>query len=253
MNLFRSSTQTLVIGHRGASAHAPENTLAAFRLAADQGADAVELDAKLSSDGQVIVIHDPTVERTTNGAGRIGDLTRAQLQALDAGSFFAPQFAGEPVPTLAEVFEAVGLRLLINVELTNYANPLDNLVVRVCDLVKNFHLEERIIFSSFHPLNLIRARQILPEVPCAILAMPGQPGWWARSFLMEGISPEAVNPYFEDASAKYLLKQTRKNRKTFVWTVNDPEEMNRLVQAGANGLITDDPLAALRVLGKSAG
>ena len=248
MNLFRASTRPLVIGHRGASAYAPENTLAAFRLAAEQGADAVELDAKLSADGQVVVIHDQTVDRTTNGIGQVCDLTLAQFKSLDAGTFFAPQFAGETVPTLAEVFETVGKRVLINVELTNYANPTDNLVARVCELVRNFHLEERILFSSFHPLNLLRARRNLPEVPCAILAMPGRPGWWARSFLMEGISAEAVNPYFQDITAQYLHHQARKGRKTNAWTVNDREEMQRLVQAGANGLITDDPLAALQEL-----
>jgi len=248
MNLFLASTRPLVIGHRGASAYAPENTLAAFRLAAEQGADAVELDAKLSADGQVVVIHDQTVDRTTNGIGQVCDLTLAQFKSLDAGTFFAPQFAGETVPTLAEVFETVGKRVLINVELTNYANPTDNLVARVCELVRNFHLEERILFSSFHPLNLLRARRNLPEVPCAILAMPGRPGWWARSFLMEGISAEAVNPYFQDITAQYLHHQARKGRKTSVWTVNDREEMKRLAQAGANGLITDDPLAALQEL-----
>jgi glycerophosphoryl diester phosphodiesterase len=252
MNLFRTSLLPLVVGHRGASAYAPENTLASFCLAADQGADAVELDAKLSADGQVVVIHDQTVDRTTNGTGRIGDLTQAQLHALDAGSFFAPQFTGEPVPTLAEVFDAVGRRVLINVELTNYANPLDSLVARVCDLVRNFHLEDRILFSSFHPLNLLRARQILPEVPCAILAMPGQSGWWARSFLMEGVSPEAVNPYFKDATPEYLRSQAQKKRKIFVWTVNDRAEMDRLLQASASGLITDDPLAGIQAVAKIA-
>jgi glycerophosphoryl diester phosphodiesterase len=248
MNLFRSAVKTLVIAHRGSSAHAPENTLASFRLAAEQGADAVELDAKLSSDKEVVVIHDQTVDRTTGASGRIGDLSLAQLKSLDAGSFFAPQFGGETLPTLAEVFEAVGRRVLINVELTNYASPSDDLVARVCALVKDFHLEERILFSSFHPGNLSLARRILPEVPCAILAMPGLKGWLARSFWLEGISPDAVNPYLRDVTAAYLRRQAQKSRKTNVWTVNEPAELTRLAREGASGLITDDPPAALLVL-----
>ena len=248
MNLFRATSRPIIVAHRGSSAHAPENTLAAFRLAAEQGADAVELDAKLSSDRQVVVIHDATVDRTTGARGRVRDLSLAQLKKLDAGSFFGAQFGGEPLPTLAEVFAAVGQRVLINVELTNYANPGDGLVARVCALVKEFHLEERILFSSFDPLNLARARRILPEVPCAILAMPGSGGWLARSFWMEAISPEAVNPYFSDASPAYLQRQVRKGRKVNVWTVNDPGELTRLARGGASGLITDDPLIALHTL-----
>ncbi|NMC78815.1 MAG: glycerophosphodiester phosphodiesterase, partial [Chloroflexi bacterium] len=90
----------MLFAHRGASADAPENTLAAFRLAVDENADGIELDAKLSADGQVVVIHDQSVDRTTDGHGRVGQLTLAQLKELDAGSSFSPGFAGERIPTL---------------------------------------------------------------------------------------------------------------------------------------------------------
>src|SRR5512138_390835 len=99
-----------IFAHRGASAHAPENTLAAFRLALEHGADGIELDAKLTSDGQVVVIHDQTVERTTGDPGMVRDMTLAQLKALDAGSFFDSAFTREPIPTLAEVFDLIGSR-----------------------------------------------------------------------------------------------------------------------------------------------
>jgi len=252
MNQFRSASHPMVVAHRGASAHAPENTQAAFRLAAEQGAHAIELDAKLSADGQVVVFHDRTVERTTGSRGAIQDLTLAQLKTLDAGSFFDAQYAREPIPTLEEVFDTVGQRLLINVELTNYAAPFDNLVPRVAELVRAFHLEERILFSSFHPFNLYRAAQLLPEVPRAILAGPGRSGWWARSRMMRAVSPEAVNPYFSDASAFYLQRQREHGRKVYVWTVNDPIEMARLLRDGADGLITDDPLLGLKALADHA-
>ncbi|HBY09528.1 MAG TPA: glycerophosphodiester phosphodiesterase, partial [Chloroflexi bacterium] len=121
MNLPRPA----IFAHRGASAYAPENTLAAFKLAVDQGADAIELDAKLCADGQIIVIHDQTVERTSNGAGKVADLPLSALQELDAGSWFGLEFKGEPIPTLDEVFEAVGQKIFINIELTNYASPRD--------------------------------------------------------------------------------------------------------------------------------
>src|SRR5512136_697214 len=106
----------LNIAHRGASAAAPQNTLAAFRKAVELGADGVELDVQLSADGAVVVIHDFTVDKTTDGTGRVAAKTLAELKALDAGSRFSPQFAGERIPTLAEVFEAIDGKLLVNVE-----------------------------------------------------------------------------------------------------------------------------------------
>jgi glycerophosphoryl diester phosphodiesterase len=242
----------LVIAHRGACRYAPENTLAAFRLAADQGAPAIELDAKLSADGAVVVIHDATVDRTTNGSGAVASLSLSRLKSLEAGAFFGPQFAGEPVPTLEEVFDALGARLLINVELTNYANPADRLVEKTVDLVRAFHLEERILFSSFHPVNLFTARRLLPEVPRAILALPGRKGWWARSFLLRGIAPQAVNPYFTDVAAPFVQRQHQAGRKVNVWTLNDPADLERLTLAGVDGLITDDPPAAFSAIVKTS-
>lgn len=248
MNGFLAAQRPLVIAHRGASRYAPENTLAAFRLAAEQGADAIELDAKLSADGEVVVIHDPTTDRTTGFRGEVRQLTLRQLKSLDAGSFFSAQFRGEPIPTLAEVFEAVGERVLINVELTNYASPRDALVEKVVALVKKYHLEERVLFSSFHPLNLFRAQRMLPHVPTAILALPGWAGWWARAGWMRRISPWFVHPYFTDATAGYIARQHTHNRKVNVWTVNALEDMRRLVKNGVDGLITDDPSTAFQVL-----
>lgn len=248
MNEFLSRRGTLVIAHRGASAYAPENTLAAFRLAVEQGADAIELDAKLSSDGRVMVIHDATTDRTARQPGEVRKLTSGQMKSLDAGSFFASRFTGEPIPTLDEVFEEVGQKILINVELTNYASPGDRLVEKVVELVRRYSLEERVLLSSFHPLNLIRAGRLLPEVPVAILALPGRGGWWARSLLMRQLSPSFVNPYYTDATESYIVRQHAEKRRVNVWTVNDPVDLARLAQHGVDGLITDDPTAARSVI-----
>ena len=121
----------LIFAHRGASAHAPENTLSAFELALEQGAHGIELDVKLTADGEVVVFHDPTIDRTTGGQGRISQLTLAALRELDAGSSFSEKFSGEKIPTLAEVFETIGRRAFINVELTNYSTRNDGLADKV--------------------------------------------------------------------------------------------------------------------------
>src|SRR5512132_864966 len=121
--MLESLPQPVLFAHRGASAHAPENTLAAFELALAHQADAIELDVKLTADGHVVVIHDPTVDRTTGSQGRVKDLSLAQIRALEAGSFFSEKYRGEKIPTLEEVFESLGKRIFINVELTNYNTP----------------------------------------------------------------------------------------------------------------------------------
>ena len=127
--------------HRGACAYAPENTLVSFQTALDQGAQAIELDVKCSSDGEVIVLHDQTLDRTTNGSGDLRNHTLQQLQKLDAGAKFAEKYLGERIPTLRDVLGNFGEKLIINIELTNYATPGDDLVTLVVALVKQFNLE----------------------------------------------------------------------------------------------------------------
>ena len=180
--MLEGMRRPVIFAHRGDSAHAPENTLAAFRLAAAKGADAIELDAKLSADGQVIVFHDERLERTTDGAGRVRDKLVPELRSLDAGRQFSSGFRGERIPLLSEVLELLGDRLLINIELRNYWTPRDDLVRAVCDLVKQHAVERSIMFSSFLGANLRLATRILPGIPCGLVAMRGWPGLWARSF-----------------------------------------------------------------------
>lgn len=243
--------QPVIFAHRGASAHAPENTLAAFRLALEQQADAIELDVKLSADGQAVVIHDPTVDRTTDGHGRVKDLTLAQLKALEAGSFFAETYRGERIPTLEEVFEAVGQRTLINVELTNYSTPRDRLVDTVCALVQKHRLQERVLFSSFFAPNLTRARGLLPEVPRGLLAIDGFLGSWARSFGFAFGKYQALHPYLKDVTSQQVRRVHRLGRRIHVWTVNAAEDMDRLFHWGVDGIFTDDPQLALEMRDRS--
>ena len=175
-----------VIAHRGDKTHAPENTLAAFRLAAENGADAIEFDVKLTEDKQVIVLHDQTVDRTTDGKGSVSRLPFAAVKGLDAGGWFSSQFRSERIPSLEEVFETVGKRLHMNVELTNYSTPGDELVSKVVELVKRHGEQDRILFSSFSTRNLRLARLLLPEVPRGLLTLAGLLGLWGRTFGWRG-------------------------------------------------------------------
>ncbi len=240
----------IIFAHRGASAHAPENTLASFRLALTQGADAVELDAKLSADGAIVVFHDARLERTTNGTGRLSQKSLAELKVLDAGSFFAEKFRGEKIPLLEEVFEAVGKRLYINIELTNYATPRDQLVEKVCELVKKCRLEEHVLFSSFRSSNLKKAMQLLPDVPRGLLALSGWMGAWARSFGFTFGEYAALHPHLNDVNAQEVQRVHRLKRRIHVWTVNKAEQIARLKEWGVDGIFTDDPQLALQAVGR---
>jgi len=238
-----------IFAHRGASAHAPENTLAAFELALAQGADGIELDAKLSADGHVVIIHDATVDRTTDRQGRVKDMSLAELRSLDAGGFFAEQYRGEKVPTLEEVFEALGKRMFVNVELTNYNTPGDYLVESVCTLVKKCGLQKQVLFSSFFASNLSKARGLLPEVPRGLLAFNGLLGAWARSFGFAFGRYQALHPNLKDVTPQQVQRVHRLKRRVHVWTVNTAEDMRRLFNWDVDAIFTDDPQLALQVRG----
>ena len=249
--MLTSLPQPIIFAHRGAAAHAPENTLAAFELAVAQNADAIELDVKLSADGHAIVIHDPAVDRTTGVHSRVKDLPLRELRLLDAGSFFSEKFRGEKIPTLEEVFEAVGKRTFINVELTNYNTPHDQLVETVCRLIKKFGLQKRVMFSSFFASNLSRANAYLPDVPRGLLAFRGLLGAWARSFGFAFGRYQALHPYFTDVTPQQVRRVHRLNRRIHVWTVNAEADMRRLFLWGVDAIFTDDPQLAARVRDES--
>jgi len=246
--MFKQFSKPLVIGHRGACALAPENTIASFKLAVEHGADFIELDAKLSSDGVVMVIHDPTVDRTTNGTGTVNQMTLAQLKELDAGSKFDIKYAGEKIPTLDEVFKAVGKDILINVELTNYASQTDQLIPEVAELVKANGLEERVLFSSFLPGNLKWIHQLLPDAPVGLLCLEGFAGSFSRSFFAMSVSPHIIHPYLMDVNPKYVAKEHKRGRRVHTWTVNYEDDVRSVVSAGVDGIFTDNPKVTREIM-----
>jgi glycerophosphoryl diester phosphodiesterase len=248
--MLNTLPQPVIFAHRGASVHAPENTLAAFELALEQGADGIELDVKLSADGHVIVIHDATVDRTTGAHGRVKDLSLAELRSLDAGSFFSAKFQSEKIPTLEEVFESVGKQAFINIELTNYNTPRDNLVESACMLVKKFGMQKRVLFSSFLPRNLANARGFLPEVPTGLLALSGILGLWSRSFGFAFGKYDALHPNLKNVTQQQVYFVHRLQKRIHVWTVNEEADFRRLFKWGVDAVFTDDPQLAVKVRGE---
>lgn len=236
--------RTLVFGHRGARAYAPMNTIPAFELALKQGADGIELDTHLSKDGHLIVLHDFSVDATTDGKGLAKDMTLAELKALDAGSSFSVDYAGTRIPTLDEVFEAVGKKLFINVEIKSETQETDGVEQAVVDCISRHNLAKTVIVSSFNPLALKRFRAIMPQVPIGYLY---EPEYDFRSE-MEGFAHEARHPYYEMIDAAYMKWAKEQDFRVNTWTVNDPQIAVALRDLGVDGLITDKPDVIIEAL-----
>jgi glycerophosphoryl diester phosphodiesterase len=241
--------QPLVYAHRGASAYAPENTLAAFELAIQHKADLIELDAKLTADQQVVVIHDRTVDRTTNGAGRVSELTLSEIRKLNAGNKFQDHYPHEKIPTLEEVIELCKGRICLNIELSNYAHPLDRLPYETANKIKHYQLQDQIIISSFHPIPLWRFQRLEPGVLIGFLARSGYSGFLSRSWLGRAlVHYNALHPEKSDVNPALINHARKSGHKVVPFTVNDPEEMKKLIALGVDGLITDDPQLAREVI-----
>ena len=242
----------LILCHRGAKNYAPENTLSAFKTALELGADGFELDTQLTSDGHVVVFHNKTVDRTTNGHGKLSQLPLDELRKLDAGSFFSEKFSGEKIPTLDEVFETIGKRAIINVELKNFSTPFDNLAEKVCEVVLRHAMQKNVLFSSFLPWNLWKAARILSEVPCGLITAKGWRGALVRSFGFYFGNYDALHPFLGSVTPQQVHRVHKLKRKINVWVVNKEEDLQRLFSWGVDGILTDEPQLALRVTRRSS-
>ena len=235
MRFYAEAVGLLVIAHRGASGTCPENTLAAFRRAEELGAGMIELDVQLARDGAVVVMHDWTLERTTDGSGAVRERTLAELRALDAGAWFAPAFRGERVPTLGEVL--AGVRLPVNVELKPVGD--DGLDERTLAVVEAAKATDRVVFSSFDPQALVRIRARARDARMAVL--------WEEPAIADAVRwAERVGARTLHVRKDVITKDTVVAARAaglgvFAWTVNDRAESSRLEEAGIEWVFTDFP------------
>lgn len=242
-------TGRLVIAHRGASAAAPANTIAAFEKAVALGADGIEFDVHLSADRVPVVIHDYAVDTTTDGSGLVSEMTLAQLKQLDAGAYFDPSFTGERIPTLEEVLQAFGDRLLLNIELKSTSKRDNGLERAVIALVEERDLASRVLFSSFNPLSLRRAKKIAPHILAGLLYAPDLALYLRRAWLAFLFPHEARHPEHTMVDARYMAWARRRGYRVNAWTVDAPDEMRRLIDLGVDGIITNVPDLLRDVLG----
>jgi glycerophosphoryl diester phosphodiesterase len=240
----------LVLGHRGASYDAPENTIAAFTLARQQGADGVELDTMLTRDGVPIVIHDFTLDKTTNGSGLVKEHDLRAIKLLDAGSHYDFQFRNERVPTLDEAFEALGRELIINVELKTRAWRADGLELAVLNVIRRHNAANRVIVSSFNPFALRRFRALAPHIPIGYLYAPDEPIYLRYGWFMIGLPHEARHPHHSLVDERFMAWARSAKYRVHVWTVDDPQRIRQLRDLGVDAVITNRPDVALEALGR---
>ena len=231
----------LVWAHRGASRAAPENTLAAFRLAAEMGADGIELDVQRCATGEVVVLHDESLGRTTGYAALLAETPWSTVRTLDAGARFSERFRGERVPLLADVLAQTPGTLLVNVELKCDRADDRGLTAAAVDVVRQARAEGRVLFSSFNPLCLWRARTFAPEVPRALLFERDSSFPLRHAFAAPLLSPVSLHPEDVLATPASIRSWRRRGYLVAPWTVDDPDRARSLLEAGATGIFTNVP------------
>jgi glycerophosphoryl diester phosphodiesterase len=229
---------TKIFAHRGASAYAPENTLPAFELAIQQGAEGVEFDVQLSSDGAIVVIHDETLERTTNGGGHVKDFDLRTLQKLNAAADHRGQSAY--IPTLAEVLAILQpTEMDINIELKTSVIDYPGIEEKVLEQIEIYGLEDRVILSSFNHYTLHRLAKLGTQSQLALLfSDPIYKPWnYARDF-----GAQAIHPWiYHITSKKWVRKAHDAGVLVRPWTVDRKGELRRMIRWGVDAIFTNRP------------
>src|SRR5690625_3389612 len=236
---------TKIFAHRGSSGTHPENTLNAFKEAERVGADGIELDVHYTKDDQLVVIHDNTVNRTTNGKGFVRDLTLKEILKLDAGVHFSKQFKGEKITTFEKVLDWVQTtKLIVNIELKYVALDYANFEEKVVQEIKSRGMIERVIISSFNHEGLKRVHELNPSIETGILYMERlfEPWNYAKT-----VGANALHPHKDGVDGQLISSAERNGCPVRVFTVNNEQHVGGLIQAGCSGIITDFPERAVHI------
>jgi glycerophosphoryl diester phosphodiesterase len=228
---------------------APENTLASFTKALELGVDAIELDVHLSQDGEVVVIHDEHLERTTNGHGLVRDHSLASLNSFDAGAYFGTEFRGERIPTLMEVIDLLGERVPVVVEIKNLPMPYAAIEARVIDVARNANALDRIQIISFDHPTIARVRRVCSEVATGVLYVGRMVDAVA---LARPIDANALCPHWSSVQAMDVRLAHQAGLSVHTWATSDPGTVRQLAALDVDSITTNDPDVVGEALGRSA-
>ena len=238
---YASLGATLITAHRGSSSEAPENTIPAFEKAIEEGADYVEMDVRLTSDGELVLMHDPSTERTTGVDKLVCDTTYEELQQLDAGAEFSDEYAGTKIPTLQEAIDTCKGKVMMNIELKTVRND-GELEAKVAQELKENNMEEQCIVTSFKQRSLVRIKKDDPDIVTGYIYSFG----YSNRTNYEAMDVLSID-------ARYLTRQVvtgahKKGIMVCAWTVNTSSEMRRMMAIGVDNIITDRVPLAKRTL-----
>jgi len=247
MNNSENDYQAKIIAHRGGAKLAPENTLAAFKNAINIGVDMIEIDVHLSKDSNIIVIHDNTLDRTTDGTGKIKNLSLAEIKSYDAGFWFSKDYENEKVPTLSEVLETINGKVILLIEIKDGDERYPGLEKKIVEAVKKYDAVKWVIVQSFNKSSIIRIKKIYPELVTFYLS--GKTFEVLFSEIEEKMKlNEKVKKQFDGIAAHHSVLDSEKvailhkaGFNVFTYTVNEPKDMKKNIEIGVDGIITDSP------------
>lgn len=230
----------IIYAHRGSSGVYPENTMLAFEKAVEEGADGIELDVQLTKDGQVVVIHDETLARTTGAEGYVRDYTLEELKKLDAGKIKDGAYGFQAIPSFEEYCEfAAEKKIITNIEIKTGVYYYEEIEAKTLEILKRYHLEEKVVFSSFNHLSILELKKLAPEIPCG--ALLGKNGLGNAGYYCEKFNYEYYHPDFNSLTAESVKNCKLHGIGLNVWTVNTVEEFNQLYDWKCDGAITNYP------------
>ncbi|MBQ3914993.1 MAG: glycerophosphoryl diester phosphodiesterase membrane domain-containing protein [Ruminococcus sp.] len=237
-------SKTQITAHRGASREAPENTLEAFEAALDSGADYIELDVQLTKDGQLVVFHDETIDRTTTGKGKLCDITYDELQKYSAGSWFGTgnEFAGARVPLLSEVLDLVGDDIMLNIEIKDHGDIVQT-VEKTVELIHEYDITDSCYVTSFSYKALKNVKKLDPKIKTGLIANVAAASGYSRLKYVDVLS---LNQIFVNATVVSAAHQNGK--RVFVWTVDQSNDMKKMISLGVDNIITNRPAACAKIV-----
>ncbi len=241
----------VVIAHRGASAYYPENTMAAFKGAVEMNAEMIELDVMLSKDGVPVVFHDATLDDHTDGTGNIHEYTLSELRELDAGSWFDSSFTGEKIPTLEEALAFASGKIAVNIEIKTEAVSDEikgGVEEKSLELVRKYGMEEHVLFSSFDYRSIAHIKTLDPDMPAAILYEKNQSAKMLPSELLSRYNADAFNCSYRQLNTKRFRDIRKNNIPVFIYTVDKPSQMRKLLKMNVTGIFTNKPDVLWEVL-----
>jgi glycerophosphoryl diester phosphodiesterase len=247
------TSKPAVFAHRGARRVAPENTLPAFDRALAMGVAGIEFDVHLTTDGQLVVIHDFTVDKTTDGRGAVTAMCAAEVRRLDAGSHFSADFAGVQVPFLEEVLDLVGDRCQLNIEIKSMNPYANDASAAVATVIRDRNLYAQVLVSSFNPVTLIKLRHLDPKIALGMLYGSEMPEFLRQVWAGPPIRPQAQHPEHTLIDAAYMQWARCLPCAVNTWTVNDVEEARRLAALGVDVIMSDIPDQIMEGLAQHGG